>query len=81
MFRYITFHANLITLLTYSAALDEQQRKDAKSQNDNGNPIKLQSKILAVLPDPWNQGSVYVAQSSGVVRRVVLAVRIQDIFT
>ncbi|GLI73848.1 hypothetical protein PoHVEF18_002078 [Penicillium ochrochloron] len=56
-----------------SAALDDQERKEAKSKNDNGNPIKTQSKILAVLPDPWNQGSVYVAQSSGVVRRVILA--------
>jgi hypothetical protein len=72
--RYITFHADPFPLLLYSAALDEQQRKEAKSQNENGNPIKLQSKILAVFSDPWNQGSVYVAQSSGVVRRVVLAV-------
>ncbi|KAJ5682279.1 hypothetical protein N7462_005444 [Penicillium macrosclerotiorum] len=56
-----------------SAALDEQQRKDAKSQNDQGNPIRLQSKILAVRADPSNHGSIYLAQSSGVVRRVVLA--------
>lgn len=58
-----------------SAALDEQDRKDAKSQNTNGNPIRLQSKLLAILADPLNQGTVYVAQSSGLVRRVVLAVR------
>ncbi|KAF7714087.1 Uncharacterized protein PECH_001968 [Penicillium ucsense] len=55
-----------------TAALDEQQRKEAKSKNSHGDPIKLESKILAVLADPWNPGSVYVAQSNGIVRRVVL---------
>ncbi|KAJ5937818.1 hypothetical protein N7454_004160 [Penicillium verhagenii] len=55
-----------------SAALDDQQRKDAKSQNSSGNPIRLPSKILAIHPDPSNSNSIYVAQSSGVVRRVVL---------
>lgn len=58
----------------YSASLDDQQRKDAKSQNSNGNPIRLQSKILAIHPDPKNSNSIYVATSSGVVRRVVLEV-------
>ena len=56
------------------AALDEQTRKDVKSQNTNGNPIRLQSKILAVQADPLNPGSVFVAQSTGVVRRVILEV-------
>ncbi|OQD70259.1 hypothetical protein PENDEC_c025G06814 [Penicillium decumbens] len=56
-----------------SAALDSQERKDAKSQNTNGNPIRLQSKILAVRADPVNQGSIYVAQSNGIVSRVILA--------
>ncbi|KAJ5904078.1 hypothetical protein N7504_006461 [Penicillium tannophilum] len=55
-----------------SASLDDQQRKDAKSQNSNGNPIRLQSKILAIHPDPSHLNSIYVAQSSGVVRRIVL---------
>ncbi|KAJ5731863.1 hypothetical protein N7493_003344 [Penicillium malachiteum] len=55
-----------------SASLEEQERKDAKSQNSNGNPIRLQSKILAIHADPSSQKCVYVAQSSGVVRRVVL---------
>lgn len=59
-----------------SAALDSQERKDAKSQNTNGNPIRLQSKILAVRADPVNHGSIYVAQSNGIVRRVVLTVSI-----
>ncbi|KAJ5865705.1 hypothetical protein N7534_000258 [Penicillium rubens] len=57
-----------------SASLDEQERKDAKSQNTNGNPIRLQGKILAAHPDPWNTGSIYVAQSNGTVRRIILAV-------
>ncbi|CAI7590391.1 unnamed protein product [Penicillium discolor] len=56
-----------------SASLDEQERKDAKSQNTNGNPIRLQGKILAAHPDPWNTGSIYVAQSNGTVRRIILA--------
>ncbi|KAG0154919.1 hypothetical protein PDIDSM_492 [Penicillium digitatum] len=56
-----------------SASLDEQERKDAKSQNTNGNPIRLQGKILAAHPDPWNTGSIYVAQSTGTVRRIILA--------
>lgn len=55
-----------------TASLVEQKRKDAKSQNGNGNPIRLQSKILAVKADPLNAGSVYVAQSGGTVRRIVL---------
>ena len=61
-------------LLFHSAALDEQQRKDSKAKNTNGNPIQIGSKILAVHLDPCNQGSVYIAQSSGVVRRVKLEV-------
>ncbi|PYI08688.1 WD repeat protein [Aspergillus sclerotiicarbonarius CBS 121057] len=55
-----------------TAALDEQKRKDEKSQNTNGNPIRLQSKILAVAADPLSAGSVYVAQSGGTVRKVIL---------
>jgi len=62
---------------TDRAALDSQERKDAKSQNTNGNPIRLQSKILAVRADPVNQGSIYVAQSNGIVSRVILAVSIE----
>ncbi|KAH8426150.1 WD40 repeat domain-containing protein [Aspergillus melleus] len=55
-----------------TAALDEQKRRDAKSQNTNGSPIKLQSKILAVQPDPVNPDAVFVAQSGGTVRKVIL---------
>jgi hypothetical protein len=65
--------------IPHSASLDEQERKDAKSQNTNGNPIRLQGKILAAHPDPWNTGSIYVAQSNGTVRRIILAVSVSVI--
>ncbi|KAE8414651.1 WD40-repeat-containing domain protein [Aspergillus pseudocaelatus] len=55
-----------------TAALDEQKRKDAKSKNTNGDPIRLQSKILAVEADPLNSGAVFVAQSGGTVRKIIL---------
>ncbi|OJK04848.1 hypothetical protein ASPACDRAFT_109805 [Aspergillus aculeatus ATCC 16872] len=55
-----------------TASLDEQKRKDAKSQNTNGNPIRLQSKILAVAADLLNANAVFVAQSGGTVRKVIL---------
>ncbi|KAE8350514.1 WD40-repeat-containing domain protein [Aspergillus coremiiformis] len=55
-----------------TAALDEQKRKDAKSKNTNGDPIKLQSKILAIEADPRNPGAVFVAQSGGTVRNIIL---------
>ncbi|PWY80557.1 WD40 repeat-like protein [Aspergillus heteromorphus CBS 117.55] len=55
-----------------TAALDDQKRKIAKSQNTNGAPIRLQSKILAVAADPLSAGSVFVAQSGGTVRKVIL---------
>lgn len=58
------------------AALGEQERKDLKSQNTNGNPIQLQSKILAIQVNSLNPGSVFVAQSTGVVRKVILEVGI-----
>ncbi|KAI9923612.1 hypothetical protein ASPWEDRAFT_154955 [Aspergillus wentii DTO 134E9] len=55
-----------------TATLDEQKRKDAKSRNTNGDPIRLQSKILAIQADPLNAGSVFVAQSGGTVRKIIL---------
>ncbi|KAL1969331.1 hypothetical protein VTN77DRAFT_9523 [Rasamsonia byssochlamydoides] len=55
-----------------TASLEESNRKAAKSRNTNGNPIKLPSKILAIVADPLNDGSVYVAESAGTVRKVVL---------
>ncbi|KAG2012736.1 hypothetical protein GB937_006822 [Aspergillus fischeri] len=55
-----------------SAALEEQKRKDAKSRNTDGSPIKLQSKILAIAADPVNPGAVFVALSTGTVRNIIL---------
>ncbi|KAL4915120.1 WD40-repeat-containing domain protein [Aspergillus aurantiobrunneus] len=55
-----------------TSALDQQKRKDAKSNNTNGSPIRLQSKILAIQADPLDNGSVYVAQSGGMVRKINL---------
>lgn len=42
--------------------------------NTNGAPIKLMSKILAIAADPFSSRSVYVAESAGTVRRLVLEV-------
>ncbi|KAI9792756.1 MAG: hypothetical protein M1835_007667 [Candelina submexicana] len=55
-------------------SIEETQRKAKKSTNNAGNPIKLSSKILAVAEDPTNPNRVYVAESAGTVRRVVLEV-------
>ena len=49
-------------------------RRAAKSGNTFGDPIKLQSKILAVVADPASPASVYVAESAGCIRRVNLEV-------
>lgn len=49
-------------------------RRAAKSGNTFGDPIKLQSKILAVVADPASSASVYVAESAGCIRRVNLDV-------
>ncbi|KAK2752460.1 hypothetical protein FQN54_008122 [Arachnomyces sp. PD_36] len=55
-----------------TSSLEETQRKAEKSSNTNGSPIKLRSKILAIAADPADSGSVYVAESAGNLRRVVL---------
>ncbi|RJE22985.1 WD repeat protein [Aspergillus sclerotialis] len=55
-----------------SASQDDQKRKDTKSRNTNGNPIRLQSKVLAIREDPLNDGLVFVAQSGGTVRKIIL---------
>ncbi|KAI9774857.1 MAG: hypothetical protein M1840_000073 [Geoglossum simile] len=54
------------------ASLDEIARKSQKAHNNKGQPITLPSKILAVEPDPRDVRRVYVAESGGTVRRVVL---------
>ncbi|KAI9716901.1 MAG: hypothetical protein M1812_005050 [Candelaria pacifica] len=53
-------------------SIEETQRKAKKSTNNAGNPIKLPSKILAIAADPTNPARVYVAESAGTARRVVL---------
>lgn len=62
-----------------SDALATTDRKAAKSKNKHGNPLKLTSKILAVLPESGGAASsgvgkcvVYVAAAAGEVRRVDL---------
>ncbi|KAK5133378.1 hypothetical protein LTR08_007812 [Meristemomyces frigidus] len=54
-----------------SSALATTERKDAKAKNKHGNPIRLPSKILAVVHG-GNEGAVYIAEAAGDVRRVVL---------
>jgi WD40 repeat protein len=55
-----------------SSALDEVNRKARKSYNISGGPIKLPSKLLAVIPDPAHHDAVYVAESAATVKRVTL---------
>ncbi|EEP81108.1 hypothetical protein UREG_05950 [Uncinocarpus reesii 1704] len=55
-----------------TASLEDSRRKAGKSGNKNGSPIKLPSKILAIAADPFNTDSVFVAESSGVLRVVAL---------
>lgn len=57
-----------------SSALNEEARKATKSKNTRGSPIKLPSKILAVVSDPQNEDAVYVAEAAGNVKRVNLKV-------
>lgn len=45
-------------------------RRAAKSGNKNGNPIKLQSKILDVVVDPLSTDCLYVAESAGCIRKI-----------
>ncbi|KAF2023111.1 WD domain-containing protein [Setomelanomma holmii] len=53
-----------------TSALNETARKATKSKNTHGKPIKLPSKILAVVPDPQDEDSVYVAEAAGNVKRI-----------
>ncbi|OJD18289.1 hypothetical protein AJ78_01665 [Emergomyces pasteurianus Ep9510] len=57
-----------------TTSLEETRRKAEKSGNSHGNPIKLQSKLLAIVADPYSNASVYVAESAGLVRKVLLEV-------
>ncbi|SLM34343.1 WD40/YVTN repeat-like-containing domain [Lasallia pustulata] len=53
-------------------SIEETNRKALKSKNNHGKPLKLPSKLLAITLDPTNNGRVFVAESAGTVRRVVL---------
>jgi WD40 repeat protein len=53
-----------------TAALNEETRRAAKASNTKGSPIKLPSKILAVIPDPRDHDAVYVAEAAGNIKRV-----------
>ncbi|KAL1843629.1 hypothetical protein VTJ49DRAFT_611 [Mycothermus thermophilus] len=53
------------------AELEKKRRRAAKAGNKFGNPIPLNSKILAAIPDPRSPSSrIFVAEASGVVRLV-----------
>ncbi|KAL8776051.1 MAG: hypothetical protein Q9194_003409 [Teloschistes cf. exilis] len=67
------------TAVPGSHSLAETERKSLKSTNKNGNPIRLPSKILAVVADPSNPyDAVFIAESVGSVRRVTLEVGEKD---
>ncbi|KAK2832022.1 hypothetical protein FQN49_006931 [Arthroderma sp. PD_2] len=55
-----------------TAQLENAERKRLKSKNSNGEPIKLQSKVLAIAADPTRGDAVFLAESSGTARRLVL---------
>ncbi|KAL8963458.1 MAG: hypothetical protein Q9193_000290 [Seirophora villosa] len=58
---------------THSIA--ETERKSRKGKNKNGAPIRLPSKILAAIADPsCSSDAVFIAESAGNVRRVVVDV-------
>lgn len=59
---------------TCSNAESETARKELKAKNNAGNPVKLQSKILAVIPDPRDTASIFIAESAGTARRLALDV-------
>ncbi|KAH6896947.1 WD40-repeat-containing domain protein [Thelonectria olida] len=55
------------------ASQAQRQRKAAKADNKNGDPLSMKSKILAAISDPASPlTSVFVAGSAGFVRRVNL---------
>jgi hypothetical protein len=58
-------------------SIAERDRKKLKSTNKKGDPIKLDSKILAVVADPNNEGIVFVAEAAGRVTRIDLNVSVQ----
>ncbi|OAL55246.1 WD domain-containing protein [Pyrenochaeta sp. DS3sAY3a] len=55
-----------------TSSLEETARKAAKSKNAKGNPIRLPSKILAIIADPQDEQQIYVAEAAGSVKRINL---------
>ncbi|KAF2672303.1 WD40 repeat-like protein [Microthyrium microscopicum] len=54
------------------AAISESSRKAQKSKNQAGSPIKLPSKLLGVISDPFNENAIYVAEAAGTIKRIGL---------
>ncbi|KAI1855309.1 hypothetical protein JX266_000174 [Neoarthrinium moseri] len=54
------------------ASAERRQRQAAKAGNKNGDPIALKAKPLAAIRDPASPAALYVAESTGSVRRVDL---------
>ena len=55
------------------SSLDELNRKSQKSYNTAGDPIKLPSKILAVVQDPDDNSAIYIAEGAATVKRINLS--------
>lgn len=56
------------------ASESTRARRAAKSGNNNGKPIVLQSKLLGLITDPFSSQCVYIAESAGCVRKVNIEV-------
>nr|XP_036585843.1 WD repeat protein [Colletotrichum truncatum]KAF6796034.1 WD repeat protein [Colletotrichum truncatum] len=48
----------------------KRQQRAVKEENAFGNPLRMPSKILAVIPDPKKAHSVFAAESGGRVSRI-----------
>ncbi|KAI1007895.1 hypothetical protein K3495_g338 [Podosphaera aphanis] len=57
------------------ASEETRARRAAKSTNKYGNPLKLQSKILSVIPDPFSSDLIYIAESAGCIRKINIETR------
>ncbi|KAL8699718.1 MAG: hypothetical protein Q9201_005844 [Fulgogasparrea decipioides] len=61
-------------------SLAESERKSLKSENKNGNPVRIPSKILSTIADPGSPyGAVFVAESAGNVRRIAVDTGEKDV--
>ena len=63
-----------ITNLHSSDSIATTQRKALKSRNNHGNPIRVGSKILALIADPISVSHVYIAEATGVAKKIGLEV-------